>query len=109
MKSFEELECWKSGTEVRRFISELIKKYPADERFGLIDNTRRASRSVTQNIAEGYGRFHFKENIQFCRQSRGSLYEILDQLITARDDRYINESEYEEGRRLVTKSLAILN
>ena len=86
LKSFEDLDCWKAGTEVRRFIMILVKKFPAKEKFSLIDNMTRASRSVTQNIAEGFGRYHFQENIQFCRQSRGSLQELLDQLITSLDE-----------------------
>ncbi len=82
IKSFEDLECWKACVEVRKYVSVLINKFPASEKYDLIDNMKRASRSATRNIAEGYGRFHFKENIQFCRHSRGSLYEIIDDLIT---------------------------
>ena len=59
---------------------------------------RRASRSLkNNNIAEGYGRFHYKENTQFCRQSRGSLYELRDDLIITLDEGYVTESEYEAG------------
>ncbi|MEQ9231213.1 MAG: four helix bundle protein, partial [Cyclobacteriaceae bacterium] len=54
----------------------------------------RASRSVTANIAEGHGRFHFQENTQFCRQARGSLVEIFDQLTVARDEGFIDESQF---------------
>jgi len=86
-----------------------IKKYPKDEKFGLIDDMRRAARSATHNIAEGFGRFHFQENVQFCRQSRGSLHELIDQLITAKDEGYIQEDEYAEGRKLISKALPILN
>jgi four helix bundle protein len=57
-KSFEDLECWKACTEVRRFIYQIIKKYPPDEKFGLVDDMKRAARSTTHNIAEGFGRFH---------------------------------------------------
>jgi len=108
-KSFEDLECWKACTEVRRFISELVKKYPKDERFALVDDMKRAARSTTHNLAEGFGRFHFQENIQFCRHSRGSLYELIDQLITSKDDGCITFEEYEKGRALISKSLALLN
>ena len=73
-KSFEELECWQACREVRKFISNLVKAYPKEEKFALVDDMKRAARSTTHNIAEGFGRFHFQENIQFCRQSRGSLY-----------------------------------
>lgn len=57
-KSFEDLECWKACTEVRRFVSNLIKKYPKEEKFALVDDMKRAARSTTHNISEGFGRFH---------------------------------------------------
>ena len=61
-KSFEDLECWKACREVRRFITQLVEKYPKDERFAIVDNMKRAARSTTHNLAEGFGRFHFQEN-----------------------------------------------
>ena len=88
---------------------ELVKKYPKDEKYSLIDNMKRAARSTTNNIAEGFGRFHFQENVQFCRISRGSLYELIDQLITSKDDGYITTEEYETGRSLIAKALPLLN
>ena len=108
-KTFEDLECWRACTEVRRFITELVKKYPKEEKFALIDDKKRAARSTTHNLAEGFGRFHFQENIQFCRISRGSLYELIDQLITSKDEVYISAEEYEKGRTHIAKALALLN
>ena len=108
-RSFEDLDCWKACTEVRRFISKLVKKYPKEEKYALVDDMKRAARSATHNIAEGFGRFHFQENVQFCRISRGSLYELIDQLITSKDDGYITSEQYEKGRELISKSLALLN
>lgn len=107
--SFEDLECWKACTEVRRFITGLVTKYPKEEKYSLVDDMKRAARSTTHNISEGFGRFHFQENVQFCRISRGSLYELIDQLITSLDDEYITREEYEEGRELISKALPILN
>lgn len=75
----------------------------------MVDDMKRAARSTTHNISEGFGRFHFQENVQFCRISRGSLYELIDQLITSLDDEYITREEYEEGRELISKALPILN
>jgi len=108
-KSFEELDCWKACTEVRRFITALVRKYPKEERFALADDMKRAARSTTHNIAEGFGRFHFQENVQFCRHSRGSLHELIDQLITSQDEGFIKDTEYAEGRKLTSKALALLN
>ena len=108
-RSFEDLECWKACTEVRRFITEMVKKYPKEEKYALVNDMKRAARSTTHNIAEGFGRFHFQENMQFCRISRGSLYELIDQLITSKDDGYITMEEYETGRDLINKALPLLN
>jgi len=109
LRSFEELECWKACTEVRRFITQLVKTYPKEEKFGLAGDMKRAARSTTHNIAEGFGRYHFQENIQFCRVSRGSLCELIDQLITSKDEGFITDSDYKKGRELISKALPLLN
>jgi len=109
VRSFEDLECWKACTDFRRFIGDIIKKLPPEEKYALASQMRRASRSATNNIAEGYGRFHYKENTQFCRQSRGSLYELKDDLIIAFDEEYITKSEFEEGLQKFEKCVLILN
>jgi len=74
MKTFEELDCWKMSTNLRRKCSKLVKNFPQEEKYKLVDQVIRASRSVTANIAEGFGRYHYQEYAQYCRQSRGSLY-----------------------------------
>ena len=92
MKStFEDLEIWRLSRDLRKACSSLTKSLPPDERFRLTDQLVRASRSVTANIAEGYGRFHFQENIQYCRHARGSLFEIIDHFYVALDEGYIHE------------------
>ena len=109
INSFEDLECWKTCRETKIYVAKIIKMFPDYEKYALTDGMRRASRSITENIAEGFGRFHYQENIQFCRISRGSLFELMDQFITARDEKYINENEYKIGREMLEKSKNILN
>jgi four helix bundle protein len=109
IKNFEDLECWKAGRDLRRFIQKINKKMPLEEKYVLVSQMRRASRSVTNNIAEGFGRFHFKENIQFCRHSRGSLSELLDHMMIALEEKYIELSEYEEGKTLIDKTGLLIN
>ena len=110
VNSFEELECWKASRELRIFASrKVISNFPADERYALTSQLRRSSRSVSDNIAEGYERFHHQENIQFCRQARGSLHESLNQVLTAEEEGYINETLVLEYRTLFKKTEAILN
>ncbi|MGD9055164.1 MAG: four helix bundle protein [Desulfobacterales bacterium] len=108
-KSFEDLQCWQACREVRIFITELVKSYPKEEQYSLVDNMKRAARSTTQNIAEGFGRFHFKENLQFCRISRGSLFELTDDLITSVDEGFISKEDYSLGRNKIANALALLN
>ena len=109
-KSFEELACWKEARKLRLFVKDsLIIKMPSSEKFDLISQIRRSSRSVGANISEGYGRFHYQENIQFCRMARGSLFETLDHGIVALDEGYISEKELNELRIIHNKTLLILN
>lgn len=108
MKSFEELECWKKASVLRKQLSILVKTFPSEEKYRLCDQIIRASRSVTANIAEGFGRFHYQENIQFCRQSRGSLYELIDHLV-AREENYISDDVLTNFKKEIHECLAILN
>ena len=107
--SFEDLKCWQACREVRIFDTELVKSYPKEEQYSLVDNMKRAARSTTQNIAEGFGRFHYRENIQFCRISRGSLFELTDDLITSIDEGFISKEDYKLGRNKIANALALLN
>ena len=109
IKTFEDLECWKKARRLRIKISELAKTFPNDEKFGLTSQIVRAIRSVSHNIAEGYGRFHFRENAQFCRTSRGSLYEVLDQVIVTNEEGYITENVLKEIRKEILENIKILN
>ncbi|MCK4321276.1 four helix bundle protein [candidate division WOR-3 bacterium] len=105
----EDLEVWKEGRRLRRDISKLAKKFPEREKFKLVDQMLRASRSVTANLAEGYGRFHYQENIQFCRQARGSLYEVFDHLTVALDEEYLEESIFEEYKKRIFNIIKLIN
>lgn len=92
--NFTDLEVYKECRKLRISISILVKtNFPIEEKYKLSDQIIRSSRSLTACISEGYGRYYFKENIQFCRVSRGSLTETLEHLITAFDEKYISEQE----------------
>ena len=87
----------------------MTKTFPKEEKYDLIGNMKRASRSSTRNIAEGFGRHHHRENVQFCRISRGSLTELIDDLVTALEEGYLNERSYKEGRQKIESALQLLN
>ncbi len=109
MNSFEDLDVWKHARELRINISKLSKQLPSTENYKLKDQLVRASRSITANIAEGFGRFHYQENIQFCRQARGSLFETLDHLICCKDESYIDEKVLEELKQQINEVNRLLN
>ncbi|MFA5045213.1 MAG: four helix bundle protein [Paludibacter sp.] len=107
--NFESLEVWKTCREYRKQISKTVRLFPIEEKYRLTDQLIRASRSITANIAEGHGRYHFQENIQFCRQSRGSLSETLDHLICALDENYITEQQLNLLRIQYENCIKLLN
>src|SRR6185436_20434241 len=106
---FEDLDVWKESRNLRKSISLLIRKFPVSEKYNLCDQLLRSSRSICANIAEGYGRFHYQENIQFCRHSRGSLLETLDHLICAKDENYISQEEFDSIKNDLKACLHKLN
>src|ERR1700760_914155 len=80
-----------------------------DEKYRLIDQLTRASRSVTANIAEGHGRFHYQDNLKFCRNARGSLNEVLDHLICACDEAFISDQRLSDLRNKYNECHRLLN
>ena len=108
-QDFTELVVWKETRSLRLDLMDLLKSFPKSEEYRLKDQIIRASRSITNNIAEGHGRFHFQENIQFCRMSRGSLSEIKDHLIIALECNYITDEQYNEIMKQYEKCIKLLN
>ncbi len=90
-------------------MTKLAKNLSGEEKIRLADQIIRAARSVTNNLAEGYGRFHYQENIQFCRQSRGSLYELIDHFITCLDEEYINNDQFIKYRNDCIRGIQLVN
>ncbi len=109
MKTFEELKCWQLAKEVRIKTRKIVRSFPPEEKYRLENQLIRCSRSVTANIAEGYGRFHYLDNAKFCRMSRGSLYEMIDHLIVANEELYINEKELNELKNEIIECATVLN
>ncbi len=93
---FEDLTVWQLARKYRHRIYQVSDGWPRREMYGLMAQIRDAAVSVTANIAEGYGRYHYGENIQLCRVSRGSLSETLGHLYTALDEGYITRDIFDE-------------
>jgi four helix bundle protein len=95
-KSYRELDAWKEARKMVKEIYIITKKFPDDEKFCLTQQIRRAAVSVPANIAEGVGRNHTKDTIQFLYISRGSLYELETYGFIALDLNYISQNELDK-------------
>ena len=94
-KKYTDLNVWK---EARQFVTEIYsisRTFPKDEQFGLTTQIRRCAISIPSNIAEGCGRNHKKDSIQFFYIARGSLYEAETQLFVSSDLHYITKEDLE--------------
>lgn len=94
IKSFTDLYAWQEGHKLVLIIYNITNNFPENERFGLIPQIRRCAVSITSNIAEGFSRNTTKDKVQFYSIALGSLTELQNQLIIARDVGYINNDEF---------------
>ncbi len=106
--SFEQLDCYQKCRVLRKWIVSFLDKQNIRDR-DIRQNIIRAGRSTTRNIAEGFGRHHHKENIQYCRISRGSLHEILDDFNIVVDEGFSKEADVQEGKVLLYQALKSVN
>ncbi|MBU1046331.1 four helix bundle protein [Patescibacteria group bacterium] len=96
IKSFTDLNAWKEGHKLVIIIYKQTKKFPKEELFSLTNQIQRSSVSITSNIAEGFSRRSDKEKIQFYYIVLGSLTEVQNQLLVARDIGYIDNKTFKQ-------------
>lgn len=96
IKSFTGLDAWREGHKLVLAIYQVSRKFPAEEKFGLTNQIRRAAVSITSNIAEGFSRYNQKEKKQFYRTSLGSLTEVQNQLLIAKDVGYLPRENFQK-------------
>jgi four helix bundle protein len=89
-QTFEDLDAYKIAREFRKAMYGVARRMPESEKFGLVSQVRRAAVSLTNNIAEGHGRFHYLDQIKFMLQARGSLE---DDLNVCQDENYLPLAE----------------
>ena len=106
-KEYTELEVWKKCRTLAASIYTISRTFPKEEIFGLTNRMRRSAVSVASNIAEGCGRNHTKDSLQFFYISRGSLFELETQLYIAFDQQFLLEEVLHKlkGEILVCKKL----
>ena len=108
-QSFPELEVWKKARILKNEIFELTKTFPVEEKYKLTGQIIRSSRAINSNIAEGHGRYTYKDQIHFCVQARGSLSETYNHLIDAIDCKYINEDQLTYFKNKIDEIEKLLN
>jgi len=96
IRSFTDLKTWQLGHAVVLAVYDLTKNFPKEEQFGLTNQLRRAAVSITSNVAEGFNRYSRKEKAQFYAVSLGSLAEVQNQLLVARDVGYVTHQKFQE-------------
>ena len=106
---YRKLIAYIKACEVRRHVYCLIKKFPKEEQFALCDQMRRASVSITSNIAEGMTRYSNKDKIRFLEIAFGSLMEVMSQLEVALDEEYINQTEFNNLETLIAETARVLS
>ena len=101
VRSFKELVVWKRAYELTIEVYSSTSRFPRSETFGLVAQMRGAAVSIVSNIAEGYGRGHRGEYIQFLRMAYGSSGELETQLMLSKDLGYLNDEKFKRGSSLL--------
>jgi four helix bundle protein len=108
-RTFEDLDVYKKAREFRKRMYAAARKLPDFEKYELGRQIRRASVSLTNNIAEGHGRYHYLDEIKFQLQSRGSLAELIDDLNVCQDEDYLSAAEIVELKEQAKKVQRLIN
>lgn len=96
IESFTDLNVWKEGHRLVVMVYRITKCFPREETYSLIDQMRRAAASITANIAEGFGRQTYREKVQFYYIAKGSLSELKNFILIAKDVDYLNKENFKE-------------
>ena len=108
-QTFEDLEVYRTAREFRKAMYAVTRRLPDFEKFELSSQFRRAAVSLTNNIAEGHGRFHYPDQIRFVLHSRGSLEELVDDLNICLDENYLPADEVAKLKEQARSVLILIN
>jgi four helix bundle protein len=108
-QTFEDLEVYKAAREFRKAMYAVNRRLPDFEKYELGSQIRRASVSLTNNVAEGHGRFHYPDQIRFFLHSRGSLEELVDDLNVCLDENYLSSDEVAKLKEQACGVLILIN
>lgn len=109
INSFTDLIVWREGHKLVLQIYKITKRFPKEEMYSLTNQMKRAAVSITSNIAEGFGRQTYKEKAQFYFIAQGSLIELKNQLLIARDIDYIEKKDFSKSAKQSNKVHKLLS
>ncbi len=109
VECFKQLEVWRKARCIRKQIYQITKTFPGFEQYALSVQMNRTAVSITANIAEGFGRQSWAENMRFCRIRRCSAIELRDHLTTAYDEKYISGTVCDELDKNIIGVVQMLN
>jgi four helix bundle protein len=109
LQTFEDLEVYKAAREFRKAMYAVSRCLPDFEKYDLGRQIRRAAVSLTINMAEGHGRFHYPDQIPFFLHSRGSLEELVDDLNICSDENYVSDEQIEKLQEQARGVLILIN
>jgi four helix bundle protein len=109
ISNFTDLKVWQEAHKLALLIYKVTEKFPKQELFGLVSQLRRAAVSITSNIAEGFSRTSYKDKLKFYVMAHGSLTEVENQLILAKDLGYLSGEEFETITKQLVYTHKILN
>jgi len=107
--SFEDMDVWKMAMELAERVFRLTEKLPRKEDYGLTSQIRRSSLSVSGNIAEGFGREHTRNKLNFYYNARGSLAETRSHILYAQRVEYFGQKDSDDLLKLVSGIWCELN
>ena len=108
-RTFEDMEVYRRAREFRKAMYGVTRRLPAYEKFELASQVRRAAVSLTNNMAEGHGRYHYPDQIKFQLQARGSLMELIDDLNICADENYLPPAEVEVLKKQAAEVHKLIN
>jgi four helix bundle protein len=108
-QTFEDLEVYKAARDFRKAMNAVARRLPEFEKYDLASQIRRAAVSLTNNMAEGHGRYHYRDQIRFFLHSRGSLEELVDDLNVCSDEDYLASDEAASLKEQARAVLALIN
>lgn len=106
---YRKLVAYQKAKEIVKKTNKLLKKFPAEERYAMCDQLRRASLSITSNIAEGVNRFSVKDKAHFIEIAYGSLMEVSSQFEIAEELEYISSEDRLSMDMLIEEDARLLS